>query len=306
MQSASSLTQLHVAVRQSVNGIFSNETRLHGMQFKPRSSDIIVTGAPKCGTTWLQQIIHQLRTGGDVEFSEMMDVVPMIEAAHDMHVDLYADQKAAPRCFKCLFWYPRCPKGARYIWCLREPCSAAYSFFHMAQGWFFQPGEVPLDEFVEHVWLKNGVPQKLEDLEGYFVNLASWWPHRNDPNVLVVVYEDLKESYEPMIRKIAEFMNICDEVKIRAALEKSTFEYMKKHADKFDQKTFKQNMNKNCGLSVSAGEGHSKIRTGSSTEGSRMLSAKSRQLIQQKWEAIVTPVTGCANYAELREACKNI
>jgi hypothetical protein len=37
----------------------------------------------KEGTIWVQQICHQLRTGGDMEFEEISQVVPWIELARD-------------------------------------------------------------------------------------------------------------------------------------------------------------------------------------------------------------------------------
>ena len=35
------------------------------------------------------------------------------------------------------------------------------SFFSFFQGWFFQPGEVSIDEFVRGFWLARGVPEVL-------------------------------------------------------------------------------------------------------------------------------------------------
>ena len=47
--------------------------------FQARESDVLITTAPKAGTTWMQQILHQLRTGGDESFSSIDDVVPWLE-----------------------------------------------------------------------------------------------------------------------------------------------------------------------------------------------------------------------------------
>ena len=46
------------------------------------------------------------------------------------------------------------------------------------------------------------------------------------------------------------------------------------------------------------------MRTGSATEGLEMVSAEVRSEIQKKWEAVVTPVTGCATYSELKAGWK--
>ncbi len=47
--------------------------------FQPRSIDVLITTPPKAGTTWMQQILHQLRTGGDDSFLSIDDVVPWLE-----------------------------------------------------------------------------------------------------------------------------------------------------------------------------------------------------------------------------------
>src|SRR3954468_1371338 len=42
-----------------------------GLGFVPRPSDVIIASYAKCGTTWLQQIVHSLRTGGDLDFDDL-------------------------------------------------------------------------------------------------------------------------------------------------------------------------------------------------------------------------------------------
>jgi len=290
-------------LRQRLSKLITDKGRSEGEEFRVRSTDVFVTGSYKSGTTWMQQIVHQLRTGGDMDFDEMMEVFPVLDVAHDIGQDLNMEQKAFPRCFKCHYGYNTCPEGARYIWCAREPCAVAYSYFNNLQGWIFQPGEVSLEDFIREYWLVRDESYSLEKVS-YFHHLAGWWPHRNDPNVLLVFYEDLKENYESSVRSVAEFMGITDEGCIQVALERGTFEFMKQHSDKFDQKLIKQYCNVRCGLPESAGMGQSKIRTGSATEGLKMVPLEIHSEIQKQWEAIVSPVTGCANYPKLRTAWK--
>ena len=85
----------------------------HGLNLKPRSDDVIVVTPPKCGTTWMQQILHQLRSGGDMSFDEIGDAVPFLEFAYDEEIDLNAEHNYQPRCYKTHTWYPYCPKGAK-------------------------------------------------------------------------------------------------------------------------------------------------------------------------------------------------
>ena len=84
-------------MKEKVSKCESEKGRLKGLNFKPRESDVFIVTSPKCGTTWMQQIVHQLRSGGDMEFNDIYDVIPYIEVAHDYHLDLEAEQRAKPR-----------------------------------------------------------------------------------------------------------------------------------------------------------------------------------------------------------------
>ena len=82
------------------------------LNFKPRSDDVIVVTPLKCGTTWIQEILHQLRSGGDMSFDEISDVVPFIEHAYDLQIDLNAEHNYQPRCYKQHACYPYCLTAA--------------------------------------------------------------------------------------------------------------------------------------------------------------------------------------------------
>ena len=74
-----------------------------GRAFKPKPDDVFVVTYPKCGTTWMTQICHVLRTKGKPElngFGEITEVVPWDVLAGDCGQDLDMDQVASPRIFK--------------------------------------------------------------------------------------------------------------------------------------------------------------------------------------------------------------
>src|SRR3954451_11580486 len=83
-----------------------------GLAFVPRSSDVIIASYAKCGTTWLQQMVHSLRTGGDLDFDAILRVVPALEPAADLDLDLDGPQRAEPRAFKSHLSYDQAPAGA--------------------------------------------------------------------------------------------------------------------------------------------------------------------------------------------------
>ena len=116
--------------------------------YRPDPTDVIITPYAKCGTTWTQQIFHTLRTRGDMDFDDISRVVPWIETAPMIGLDINAPQRGSPRGFKSHLGYDFIPKGTRYINVIRDPVDAAYSSFKFTEGWFLETGTVSADDFV--------------------------------------------------------------------------------------------------------------------------------------------------------------
>lgn len=97
-----------------------------------RPDDVIITGHVKSGTTWMQQIIHQLRTGGDENFDDIYNVVPLLPPNFIKPCrNLDIDQVAVPRVFKTHCLYEAIPKvdgATRFVVTVRDPHDAQLSF----------------------------------------------------------------------------------------------------------------------------------------------------------------------------------
>ena len=263
--------------------------------FVPRPTDVIIATAPKCGTTWMQQITHQLRSGGDMTFQDIDDVVLWIDVACDVGQDLDDEHKYQPRCFKTHAWYEACPKGAKYIVVYREPCASFYSGFKFFEGKYFNPGEITSHEFIKAMFLTRSE-------KNYFEHLVGWWPKRNDPNVLILLYEDMLEDLESAVRAIASFMGIDNEASIKNAVKMSRFEFMKLHEGKFTTNRFSRYRNKALGFAED--KVSPRVVTGSATKGREAMEESTRQAVQDMWDQIVTKEIGFRNYNEFREAFK--
>eukprot|EP00049_Salpingoeca_infusionum_P001685 m.50142 g.50142 ORF g.50142 m.50142 type:complete len:315 (-) comp11136_c0_seq2:61-1005(-) len=289
-------------MKERLSGFETDEKRLQGLAFVPRPTDTFVVTTPKAGTTWMQQICHQLRSAGSMEFDEISAVVPWIELAGDLGQDLTAEHAFQPRCFKTHCWYPDCPKGGKYIVVVRDPFDVAMSFFKFFRGWFFTDGEIQVDEFVEEFWLARGVPKSQSENASYFHHLTSWWPYRNDANVLWVFFEDMKEDLESVVRRVNTFLGLeDDEQRIATAVEHSSFAFMKEHAAHFDEHLTKKARNVHCQLPADAGMDQSKINDGKSGQAKAALSDATVAAIRDKWAQIVEKETGCASYSALRD-----
>jgi len=68
----------------------------------------------------------------------------------------------------------------------------------------------------------------------YLKCISSWWEHRNDPNIMVIFYEDLKKNLRQMIERISNFITIpLNEDELNRVTYFSSFEYMSEHKEKF-------------------------------------------------------------------------
>ena len=86
------------------------------------------------------------------------------------------------------------------------------------------------------------------DFDGFFAGLgshalapmvfgftAAWWQLRNEPNVKLLHYSDLKREPEATIRSIAGFLGFdVSEAQWPTILEYTSFPWMKEHEDKFE------------------------------------------------------------------------
>ena len=271
--------------------LFSTEGVKQGLAMSLRPSDVVITPFGKSGTTWTQQIVHTLRTRGDMAFDDISRVVPWIETSTDLGLDLNAEQRANPRAFKSHLTYDVIPKGGRYINVMRDPADAAVSMFKFEEGWFLEPGAVSLDEYVQQEYLKH--PR-------YFAHLKSWWPQRHADNVLFLCYEDMLGDAEQTIRRIAAFIGIeLDQALLDLTLTHSSIEFMLQHKDRFDDAMLRARSEHVCNLPK--GSDSAKVRKGKSGDGVS-LSAESQQKLQDVWQREITDTLGFANYAAMRTA----
>ncbi len=213
-----------------------------GLGFRPRPDDAVISPFAKSGTTWLQQIVHGLRTGGDMDFDDISRVVPWIETAHDLGLDLEAEQRASPRAFKSHLPWPAVPKGARYIVSVRDPKDALVSFYRFMEGWFFDPGAVSIAEFTRR--------QFLDRSEGrdYWTHFITWWQQRDRDDVLLLAFEAMKRDLPETVRRVARFIGIAaDPELIDLVVAQSSIGFMLAHKDRFDDRLMRELSERACG-----------------------------------------------------------
>jgi hypothetical protein len=271
-----------------------------GLAFAPRPDDVIIAPFGKCGTTWLQQIVHTLRTRGDMDFDDISRVVPWIETSTDLGLELDAPQRAHPRAFKShLSWY-EVPKGARYIVSIRDPRDALVSMFRFMEGWFIEPGAVDANAFAREHWMRNGSASN-PDQGSYWTHLASWWEQRHREDVLLLAYERTHADTAHCVRQVAAFCGIAlDDELLTLTLEHASMPFMLRNKDRFDDHLMRELSVRRAGLPPDSDS--AKVRKGAVGAHREELSEAVCAELDEIWRDTIGVRFGFRDYGELLAA----
>ncbi len=202
--------------------------------YRARPDDIVVATYPKCGTTWMQQIVSLLvfQTPEPRPLDRISPWVDRRVPAPIEEVIASIEAQSHRRAVKTHLPLDGLPlyDEVRYIHVARDGRDAVMSFHSHGTGFKEQvlaaldaagladetlarrypriPGD-PAEYFSK--WLRNGViPGQTDGYQfvSYFEFERSYWAERHRPNILFVHYNDLKADLESEMRRIAAFLDI--------------------------------------------------------------------------------------------------
>jgi len=213
-------------------------------QFEPRADDIFVCTPAKCGTTWTQTIVGNLLwPDGDLPapvmalspwieavFMPAEAMFPMLEAqTHRRFMKSHTAADGIP-------WFD----DSKYLFVGRDGRDAFMSLCnHMER----LKGKDELNAKAREA----GIPEMpevdgdvhafydgwLADDDHFFHIIASYWERRQQSNLLLVHYNDLKADLSGEMRRIAGFLGIdVPEAQWSDVVDRCTFESMRGNADK--------------------------------------------------------------------------
>lgn len=277
----------------------TEEQKEHKITFVAKPTDVIVTPYGKSGTTWLQQIVHSLRTRGDIDFDDISGVVPWIEMAHILGQDLEAPQRGSFRAYKSHAKWEDVAKGGRYIVSIRDPKDVLVSMFRFTEGWFWDVGAVSIEEYAEDS-LARSINDKGERA-GHWAHIKSWWAQRNREDVLLLSYEQMRRDHEGTVRQVADFVGIdLDDELLEIVMEHSSLKFMLDHKDKFDDLLIREHSERALGLPP--GSDSAKVREGKVGSHRVELPAEIGARMDQIWSEEITASLGFADYEAFRDA----
>ncbi|KAM7289835.1 hypothetical protein ISCGN_029963 [Ixodes scapularis] len=168
--------------------------------FKPLPGDIFVGSYPRSCSTLAQYIIWSLFHEGKPlpDFHTLLTKeFPCIEV---VDADTVSPRNGSPRLVKHHLPQAFSPSGAdgKHVVVLRNPFDVcASNYVHLGKSYegkfsdFFEcftRGEVAFGDYFDHV--------------------LSWYERRDDPNVLLLCYEEMRKDPIGSVRKVAEFVGV--------------------------------------------------------------------------------------------------
>ena len=203
-------------------------------QFRPRVDDIVIATYPKCGTTWMQQIVSLL-VFQSAEPRPISQISVWLDRRffHPIETDIAQIEKQQHRRFlKSHLPLDGLPlyDEVKYIHVARDGRDACMSFHNQALNFTEQmiatfdrigledetigrtyprPIADPAAHF--HRWITEGVVPGHQDglpTMSFFHFEKSWWEARHRSNVLLVHYNALKADLPGEMQRIANFLGI--------------------------------------------------------------------------------------------------
>lgn len=203
--------------------------------FPLRSDDIILATYPKSGTTWMQQVLKLIYTGGKENGKNVSEAVPWLErgtASMDTsnpNAAVDFNGMPSPRLLSSHAPYRLVPGGsprsspAKYIYVARNPKDVAVSFYYHSRAFKVYEYSGNWDHFYT-LFVRGQV-----EFGSWFDHVLGWWEHRDQKNVLFLKYEDMQRDLHASVQRIVSFCgkdDLSPEV-IDRVVELSSFQIMK-------------------------------------------------------------------------------
>lgn len=225
--------------------------------YRPRSGDVIIATYPKCGTTWMQQIVGLLifqspepRPVGEIAAWVDRRLDPLEEIMHRFEIQTHRRFLKSHLPFNGMPIY----NDVRYIHVARDGRDACLSYHNQITR--FREDTLRVlddiglsDELIGRtyprvstdprayfrMWMQEGVAGASDGSPylSYFDFERTYWQARRRPNLLMVHYRDLKSDLDEEMRRIARFLDIpvCEEI-WPSLVKAATFEEMRREGAK--------------------------------------------------------------------------
>jgi hypothetical protein len=216
--------------------VSSPEVFARATQYRPRREDVFVVTQMRCGTTWMQQLVHETVTRGRGDFGQgrghLYAISPWIDAANGVSIEGAPLLGEPPtRIIKSHLPTSLCPYNAdaKYIYVTRHPvsCFASIVDYNRTLLGPFMPS---LDVFAD--WFCSDRMYWLP----WPRHVADWWDWAETRgNVLFIHFEEMKSDFDGVRNRVASFLGVSLTAAERQLVtDTCSFQYMQAHEEWFD------------------------------------------------------------------------
>ena len=258
-----------------------------------RKTDIMLVTPPKTGTTFMQQLCHQIKTrGGDdsMNFENIKHVSPWFDYVQREDDDI--ENLENPRVFKTHRLLSESRRGCKYIATIRNPEDTTKSYYA-----FLKDLDSPVLRecaSVSEIVLNNQYPSRKMYGGTLWEHFNEFWRAQEMDNLLVIPYEFLTSDLAKVAPIVASFMGVppLSPTELENVVMKCKKEFMgsKEHNGKFNSVVKKENATKVA----------RKVNLDKKPE----LTEEAKTALAQKWEQEVFSITDKRSYIEFSEHFK--
>jgi hypothetical protein len=208
--------------------VFSAENVRSGLAYKARPDDVFIISHPKSGTTWMETVVYALLHDGR-SFADNMDEYLASTPFLELNGADVVVKMLRPGTIKTHLPFNRVPKHpeAKYICLIRNPKDVCVSFYHFSVS---MPGVAHSDSVFDTYF--DDFLAGRKDYGDYFDWMLRAWEYKDDDNVLLIAYEEMKKDLHSVVRKVASLLNVeLSKELLDKVTTFSSFSYMKENFD---------------------------------------------------------------------------
>ncbi|XP_056418968.1 amine sulfotransferase-like isoform X2 [Hyla sarda] len=193
-----------------------------------RDDDVFLVTYPKSGTVWAQQILSLIFNEGHRNGTEQVVNVNRVPWVEYNVRNMDYKSRPSPRLFSSHLPYYLMPRGLKHrmgkiLYVCRNPKDVMVSYYHFIRILPHLKFTMDWETFFE-VFLLGRVQG-----DSWFDHVRGWYTHKEDFNILIVTYEEMKRDLRSVVKKICKFMGVnLDEKAIDTVVKRATFKNMKR------------------------------------------------------------------------------
>lgn len=197
--------------------------------FIPRTDDIYIMSFPRSGATLLQEVVFLVNSNLDFEKAKskhFMVRCPHLESSWN---PTNVESVPSPRYMRSHFSYSMIPQSVLSLKCkmlyiMRNPKDTLVSYYNFSKGTqslkFAGDFQAFFDAFLEDKVVFGP----------YWKHCQEFWERRNNENIFVTTFEEMKKNLSSVVRKMAKFFGKpLSDAQIDSVVRHCEFEAMKKN-----------------------------------------------------------------------------